>query len=361
MRRPLVRMWTRTIVLMVALATLSTALVASAAWAIPPTGGTAAPPGRPETPPGRPAAPPGITQSPPARPATPPGNPQQAPPAPAPAPAPAATPAGSPAGGPDSPATPARDAETRRSNPDTPPGGVGQDVSHPQCGGTLPANSAFGIVGINKGRPFSTNPCFTAQYQWASARPFEAAVYVNTSNPAPSSADYWPQSGAADPALCKDGTSRTDPGCAYDYGWHAAADALDTAMQLDDEVTRHIWWLDVETANIWQGDSSSNTAMLQGMDDYLLSHGVAEVGLYSTGYQWRKITGGYTSSSADGYRAAWRSQFTPLYPLDAAPLWIATYGNTDRAKTTCSTSFTGGRTKLVQFSQDNGFDTNLAC
>ncbi|WP_433278595.1 hypothetical protein ACQPZA_04400 [Pseudonocardia xinjiangensis] len=238
---------------------------------------------------------------------------------------------------------------------------MGQDVSHPQCGGTLPSNSAFGIVGINKGRPFSINPCFAAQYQWAAGRPFEAAVYVNTSNPAPSSSDYWPHSGAADPVLCNDGTSKTDPGCSYDYGWHAAANAFDSATQLDGSVTRHIWWLDVEIANKWNGDGSSNTAMLQGMADFLLSHGVTEVGLYSTAYQWRQITGGYTAASADGYRAAWKPQFTPLFPLDDAPLWIATYGTSDRARTTCTTSFTGGRTKLVQFSQDGGFDSNLAC
>jgi hypothetical protein len=244
---------------------------------------------------------------------------------------------------------------------DTAPSGQGHDVSYPQCGSALPVDSAFGIIGINKGRPFSTNPCLSRQYQWAIERPYEAALYVNTGNPAPSSDYYWPRSGTEHPALCQDGGSRTDPGCAYDYGWHAAADAFSTGHELDPAVTRHTWWLDVETANGWNGDGRSNTAVLQGMYDYLLSHGVAEVGVYSTSYQWQKITGGYSVSSLDDYRRAWKSRFTPRYPLHDAPLWIATAGSSSTARNMCSTSFTGAPTKMVQIAGNDGFDTNLLC
>ena len=58
------------------------------------------------------------------------------------------------------------------------------------------------------------------------------------------------------------------------------------------------WWLDVETVNSWNGDGIANAADLQGVVDLLRSKGVARVGLYSTAYQWRAITGGYTASSA---------------------------------------------------------------
>jgi hypothetical protein len=35
---------------------------------------------------------------------------------------------------------------------------TGYDVSYPQCGGALPTNVAFGIVGVNRGIVFSPNP-----------------------------------------------------------------------------------------------------------------------------------------------------------------------------------------------------------
>jgi hypothetical protein len=244
----------------------------------------------------------------------------------------------------------------------SPPGIHGHDISHPECGQEPPTGGAFGIVGINQGRPFSTNPCLQAQYRWAAGRPSGAAVYVNTSNPAPTSAHYWPRSGSSDPARCTDANSTTDPGCAYDYGWHAAGYALTTSRRLGAAVTARTWWLDVETSNTWNGDSTSNTAVLQGMYDYLRSHGVARVGLYSTGYQWQKITGGYTASTAADYRRAWSPALTADYPLHEAPLWVATGANSRRtASAKCPTSFTGGPTQMVQFIGTDGFDTNAMC
>jgi hypothetical protein len=236
----------------------------------------------------------------------------------------------------------------------------GHDVSHPQCGRELPTGGTFGIVGLNEGRPFSTNPCLTDQYGWAAGRPTAAAIYVNTSNPAPSSNYYWPRSGRKDPALCSDSGSTTDPGCAYNYGWHAAANSLATGKALGRGVLGHTWWLDVETTNTWNGDGVSNTAVLQGMYDYLRSHGVGSVGLYSTAYQWKRITGGYSAATAADYRAAWQPAVVPDFPLHDAPLWIATAASGGTAKARCATSFTGGPTTMVQFVKD-GFDTNLTC
>ena len=237
----------------------------------------------------------------------------------------------------------------------------GNDISHPQCDQQPPADSAFGIVGINHGLPFSANPCLQDQYRWAAGRPSGAAVYLNTSNPAQSSTSYWPKSGSNDPARCTDSKSTTDPGCAYDYGWHAAAYALTTGSRLGPAVLGRPWWLDVEAANTWNGNGVANTAVLQGMYDYLRSHGVARVGVYSTGYQWQRITGGYTASTAAAYRKAWSPAVTPDFPLHAAPLWVATGGNSGSAPAKCSTSFTGGPTEMVQFLGKDGFDTNARC
>jgi hypothetical protein len=239
-------------------------------------------------------------------------------------------------------------------------GSVGRDVSYPQCSSGLPTSAAFAIVGVGGGRAFSANPCLATQYKWAAGRPSKAGVYVNTGNPAPRSAYYWPVSGARDPVLCRDSTAVTDAGCAYDYGWHAAGDALTVAAKAG--VPRTItWWLDVETVNSWNGDARSNTADLQGMLDRLRSSGVAEVGIYSAARQWTTITGGYTRSTANSYRTAWRSAFTPRYTLETAPLWIATGADRAAATTACGTSFTGGPTRLAQYADGSGFDGDLVC
>jgi hypothetical protein len=42
-------------------------------------------------------------------------------------------------------------------------GVVGNDVSWPQCGKTLPSGQAFGIVGVIGGLANNTNPCFATE------------------------------------------------------------------------------------------------------------------------------------------------------------------------------------------------------
>jgi hypothetical protein len=113
-------------------------------------------------------------------------------------------------------------------------GSTGWDVSYPQCGAKLPTSGSFAVVAVNDGRPYSLNPCLggsNGEYAWAVSRG-TPALYMNTANPAPSSSYYWPTSSTSDPVLCLDSTSTTDPGCAYDYGWHAAGNALDADMPL---------------------------------------------------------------------------------------------------------------------------------
>lgn len=243
-----------------------------------------------------------------------------------------------------------------------PPGAVGKDVSYPQCGTTLPQSGAFGIVGVNGGRAFSTNPCLASQWAWASGRPNRPGVYVNTGNPAPTSSFYWSASGRRDPALCVDNRSTTDPGCAYNYGWHAAEHALRTGRGVDRAMTRGTWWLDVEVANSWHGDGAANAADLQGALDYLRSHGVRSVGIYSTAHQWKTITGGYSSATAAGYKASWRKAFRPRYALESVPVWVATVEPTaSAAERACGASFTGGPVTLVQFRDGSGLDADVVC
>jgi hypothetical protein len=103
------------------------------------------------------------------------------------------------------------------------------------------------------------------------------------------------------------------------------------------------WWLDVETSNSWSStDLSLNQYTIQGIVDTLLRQSPAAVGVYSTGYQWRTITGNLPVSGvlAD---------------------WVAT-GSTSagRARAYCGTGFSGRPVWFVQYLH-GGFDTDYTC
>ncbi|MDQ3065326.1 MAG: hypothetical protein M3Q36_03590 [bacterium] len=207
---------------------------------------------------------------------------------------------------------------------------IGYDVSYPQCGRTLPTNHAFAVVGINGGNAASDNDCLASQLAWAKtasglANQPKVQVYVNTANPGEviNLVSTWPTNNIdnnnTEPLnrygnTC-DGSNSLS--CSWLYGWNRAIDAEKyfklkaTEAGLASTATAdYTWWLDVETMNTWQSGSESslrkNVAALEGWADYYKNK-EAEVGLYSTAYQWGEITGNYISSSSSlNNLANWR-------------------------------------------------------
>jgi hypothetical protein len=217
-------------------------------------------------------------------------------------------------------------------------GAVGHDISWPQCGGGTPSPSGFGIVGVTGGKPYEENPCLAAQYAWAKTTPGGAGFYMNTANPGTATvALNWYGQKSPDPS-CAPGK---DAACAYNYGFNAAARALSYAQAQTGTSANAQWWLDVETTNSWStNDLGANLASIRGSLDFLQRVPGVAVGIYSTRYQWTRITGG-----------------API----AVPNWIAGARNLDDAKARCAPSWsaTGGPVVLNQFVA--GFDTNYAC
>lgn len=177
--------------------------------------------------------------------------------------------------------------------------GTGYDVSYPQCDQPLPADAAFGVVGVNGGLATTPNPCLEEQLAW-SAEHGPVQVYVNTANPGQvrDEVSTWPSSGESPYGVCDGGPG---PACSYVYGrTRAAVDIhaflLPAAARADVPLVpaELTWWLDVETENTWQTGSAAaraaNRATLEGMADYLAATG-APVGLYSSGQQWAQIVG----------------------------------------------------------------------
>lgn len=222
----------------------------------------------------------------------------------------------------------------------------GYDISYPQCGSTYPSNAAFAIVGVNGGRVFSANPCLASQITWGGGT--AAELYANTGNPGPALSTHWP-TGQTTPRRC-DATNADTADCAYDYGWNAAQDSMNTAaaayaqLGLSASPAATPWWLDVETMNSWRTDVSLNVAALQGAVAYLQGAGVTKLGFYSTTVQWGTITGG-------------SKVFSPM------PVWGAGSSSEKAALNLCrstTTSFTGGPLALVQYVQ-GGQDVDIRC
>jgi GH25 family lysozyme M1 (1,4-beta-N-acetylmuramidase) len=116
------------------------------------------------------------------------------------------------------------------------------------------------------------------------------------------------------------------------------------------------WWLDVETMNSWQTledgygptfqSKLNDTSALVGAVRALWDEGITRVGIYSTSYQWREITGG--------------REYTRDY-FSANPVWLAGYEDEADARSGCNDpSFTGGPVQMTQFLRD-GYDANVRC
>ncbi len=245
----------------------------------------------------------------------------------------------------------------------------GYDISYPQCGNknlkNLPTDHYFGIVGVNGGTASTFNSCLTEQLAWANKAKtgFEAhqdrvQLYVNTANPAQDPAytnwSTWPTSGNTPYGDCA-GEKTNDLACSWQYGWNrsVATEAYfisKTPAGMSKNTADYIWWLDVETMNSWQTGSTDalarNRAAIEGFAAYYQSKN-AQVGLYSTAYQWGEIVG--TSLITDGN-------------LVGLPNWRPGGANLTTAKDACEADplTSGGHISITQYIVKN-LDNNHSC
>ncbi|HEX2247545.1 MAG TPA: hypothetical protein VHH13_08345 [Arthrobacter sp.] len=230
---------------------------------------------------------------------------------------------------------------------------LGNDVSWPQCNKALPENPAFAIVGVTGGLANNTNPCLAEQLAWAEEETLtdatgqpDVALYVNTAN-AGHTGSWWPDSNEYSGVVVDnpygDCSGAEDAACAYMYGWAKAYD--DANIRGISNPEDYLWWLDVETENSWSTDKVANAADLEGMTDYFESIG-ADVGIYSTNYQWGQIVGQVSADSS----------------LAGLPSWLAGARTANGAKNNCSSPplTPGGYVSVTQF-VSRGFDYDYSC
>jgi hypothetical protein len=233
---------------------------------------------------------------------------------------------------------------------------TGYDVSYPQCGAALPTNVSFAIVGVNDGIVYSANPCLGAadgssELAWAERFETLPILYANTGDPGPALSSHWP-TGQTTPQLC-DATQPDSSACSYDYGWNAAIDSYHDAVnayislgQLAASAAQtpqpNEWWLDVESANSWESNTSNNVSELQGEVAYLQSQGVTTIGFYATASDWQTITANTTV-------------------FNNSPSWHPGAGSQRAAASFCGTTgITGGPTRYSQYAS-GGLDADVRC
>lgn len=143
----------------------------------------------------------------------------------------------------------------------------GADISWPQCNAPRSIGLPLGflIIGLNDGRPFTTNPCLGEQLSAAYGRS-GYAVYANIDAPA-----------SGDPSS---------------YGAAIAADILRRLHSA--RLTPRVVWLDVEVINHWSSPAV-NVAVIRAAVAGLAAGGIT-AGIYSSPPMWQQITGGATLS-----------------------------------------------------------------
>lgn len=226
---------------------------------------------------------------------------------------------------------------------------AGSDISWPQCGGAYPSGQAFGIVGVNHGRADDFNSCFVSEIGWAAGSPGTASevpvqIYANTGDPGNSVGD-WPKSGSNGYGDCSGGN---DLACAWEYGYNMATADIAAVKSDGYNPAAYPWWLDVETANTWQGGTTLGLQMnivdIQGMQYALEAAGI-KWGIYSTSYQWTQITAGDTTTFA------------------GVPNWVPGARTERGAQSNCTglSPFTGGKSTITLTQWTSTYDYDYPC
>jgi hypothetical protein len=204
-----------------------------------------------------------------------------------------------------------------------PPGQTGYDVSQGSCG-NLPPSLSFAVVQVNAGYISSAgpNPCYVQEAQWAGANMSGYIFLDGLPSPAPRES----LTGCNGNIDCQ----------SYNYGRYWATRWI--AYSHSQGINPSIWWLDVEVPGpgiYWSSDLTSNAYVVTGAVAAVRAMG-AQVGVYSTSYQWPRIVGSLTF---------------PGIPLWAAGADYVT-GDQFSATSFCVSSaqrFAGGVMTLVQY------------
>jgi hypothetical protein len=224
------------------------------------------------------------------------------------------------------------------------PTASGTDVS---CSSSLMSGSTFAVIRATSGQPYSDadTTCFHNALTAAAQLPAAPQFYLNLADPGKASAGHWNAGGPRSCHVAKD----YDLGCAYDYGYEAARQAVGFAAS-QGAAAGSRWWVDVETDNSWgnrhlsdpPGHTAANVADINGALHYLSAHGYPS-GIYTETAWWNAIT---DSSKA----------------FSSVPVWGGGADSAANARANCrQVSITGGPALLSQWFVTKSVDHDIAC
>ncbi len=206
-----------------------------------------------------------------------------------------------------------------------PSGTTGYDVSYPQCPGTVSPGGAFGIVGVNAGRPFTYNSCLANEYGAAPTSPAHS-LYINAAY-----SGAYRRNISSNCSSLSSGIAGTS---AEQQAWAIGCSEAETSLGYASRrgaTTVAMWWLDVETGNSWSTSNRSlNQNAIQGAISRLGQSGLP-VGVYSTASMWTTITGG--NFTPTGLAADWVAAGDCSAPgFTNSPVWLvqSVVGGVDR-------------------------------
>ncbi len=193
-------------------------------------------------------------------------------------------------------------------------GTTGLDISYPGCGRTLDTGE-FTVIGLNDGRPFTTNPCFADEYA-AAAQTALPSVYLNSA--------YGRVMFGQIAADCADEADALGQSRLQERAYAVGCSQAEAAIGALAGTRVAAIWVDVESANTWSTDPALNRATLEGMLVTLLNRQSASVGVYASPRPWARITGGWHELSVP----EWIATGPPgspacAFPLATGPVWLS--------------------------------------
>ena len=207
--------------------------------------------------------------------------------------------------------------------------GNGYDASYPsaQCSASA-YPSGFAIIGLGRGRPFTTNACLAHEWALAPTTLVAPSLYFNTGY----SGAYAKQITAGCQSAVGNapipptvtGHQLSTEQQAWEIGCSEAAYAA--AHQPGKPA---MWWADVETANSWSTNTTYNDLAIDGiayeMSGLSTTTG-AGFGFYSTPAMWAQIAGaGFDSTPA--ITADWQpASSCPPSGFSTSPVWLIQNG-----------------------------------